>query len=216
LNFFAHAYVALWRRRDPPFVLGAMLPDFSGMLGLGMLDPSDRELAAGIEYHHATDAAFHRAPLFVALCAQAIAELTAAGVARGSARAVGHVGTELILDGLLSGDVDARAAYTQALQVALDERTPTRLNLQGRSAERWREGMTRLSAAPVPQGYRDPAFACARLHWILGQRPRLATRDQDLPSVLAFLQACQARLTSDAPVLLEQVRAGLIRADAHA
>jgi hypothetical protein len=215
VNFFAHAYVALWRRRDPPFVLGAMLPDFSGMLGVGMISASDPELAAGIEYHHATDAAFHRAPLFLALCAQAVSDLTSAGLSRGSARAVGHVGTELILDGLLSQHGDAREAYSQALQFALDEHTAARLNLHGQAAELWHDGITRLAAAPVPEGYRDPAFACARLHWILGRRPRLATREQDLPAVLTFLRACQLRLASDAPQLIEQVRLGLA-ADAHA
>src|SRR5262245_48694449 len=92
MNFFGHAAVAQREREEPRFVLGAMLPDFCGMAGVRMSPPEDAALAEGVALHHATDRAFHAAPVFVSLCASALAQLEADGVARASARAVGHVG----------------------------------------------------------------------------------------------------------------------------
>jgi hypothetical protein len=210
VNFFAHAKLALWRSDDPRFVLGAMLPDLSGMLGLRLRNVDHPTLAAGVSYHYATDAAFHAAPIFLTLCADGVATLNEAGVSRGTARAVAHVGTELLLDGALSRDVPALQAYRAALENGARERLVDHLDVaSSANAQSLHEGLTRLLGAPVPEGYREPAFVFARLRSILARRPRLAVQDSDLARVQRYVEDSQPRVTRLWPELLEQVRLGL-------
>ena len=215
VNFFAHATVALWRSSEPRFLLGAMLPDLTSMIGVRLHGASDAELAAGIDFHHETDAAFHAAPIFLALCAEGITAMGAAGVGRGTARAVAHVGTELLLDGALSRQSDARRAYSRTLELAARERWVDALKLEGAETEqRLHEGLVRLSGAPLPEGYREPQFVVARLRTILARRPRLAMQPDDLASVSSFIHACQHQVSNRWPELLDQVRSGLQAAHA--
>jgi hypothetical protein len=217
LNFFAHSKLALWRSDDPRFALGAMLPDLTGMLGLRLRQVDHEVLASGVAYHHATDAAFHVAPIFLTLCAHGVATLSEAGVGRGTARAVAHVGTELLLDGALSRD-DSRAvqAYRAALEIGTRERLVDHLDLLGSAnAQSMHEGLTRLASAPIPEGYRDTAFVFARLRSILARRPRLAMQDSDLTRVQRYLEEIQPRVTQLSAELLEQVRANLEREPAQ-
>jgi len=215
VNFFAHAKVALWRSADPRFVLGAMLPDLTGMLGLRIRTVDHPELAAGVAFHHATDAAFHASRIFVAQCAEGLAALSAAGVSRGTARAVAHVGTELLLDGVLSRDIPALAAYRGALDAATRERFVDHLDFEKlESSAQLHDGLARLAKAPVPEGYRELGFVVARLRGTLARRPRLAMHDRDLESVEAFVAASQLRIIELWPALLEEVRSGLESASA--
>jgi acyl carrier protein phosphodiesterase len=210
MNFFAHACVALWRSDRPRFLLGAMLPDLTNMIGARLRSVQEPELAAGVAFHHETDAAFHAAPLFLELCTAGTATLGAAGVGRGTARAVAHVGSELLLDGALSRQWAARKAYVCALELATRERWVEQLVLESdQSKERLHEGLVRLTSAPLPESYAQPDFVVARLRNILAPRPRLAMQPQDLPSVQAFVRSSQPKIVRDWPELLEQVRAGL-------
>jgi len=206
MNFFAHAVVGLWQSEDRRFLLGTMLPDLSAMLGLRLTGALDPVIDAGIQCHHTTDAAFHGAPHFVRLCAQSMEALTARGVGRGTARAVGHVGSELLLDGMLSHDERAHQAYRDALRLAVDERLTDTLAWPVEQRERMRAGLLRLLAAPIPVGYREPAFVAERLQYILSRRPRLAMQPSDEPHVTAQLEAVRFDLTGTWRELLEQVR----------
>jgi hypothetical protein len=98
LNFFGHAVVAGWQDIRASHLLGSMLPDFETMIRVPLIEVRNPDIRRGIELHHRTDDAFHRAPAFLALCAHALGELTEAGVRRGTARAVGHIGSEMFLD----------------------------------------------------------------------------------------------------------------------
>jgi hypothetical protein len=218
LNFFAHSKLALWRSDDPRFALGAMLPDLTGMLGLRLRHVEHEALAAGVAYHHATDAAFHAAPIFLTLCAHGVATLSEAGVGRGTARAVAHVGTELLLDGALSrDDGDALLAYRAALEIGARERLVDHLELAGSAdAQALHDGLIRLASAPIPEGYRDVAFVFARLRSILARRPRLAMQGSEFARVQQYLEEIQPRVTRLATELLEQVRVGLERERAQA
>ena len=69
MNFFGHACVASWERSDPAYVLGAMLPDFAGMIRGRIAEIERPDLRAGIELHRRTDAIFHRMDGFAELCA---------------------------------------------------------------------------------------------------------------------------------------------------
>ena len=187
-----------------------MMPDLTGMMGLRLATSSDPTLAAGIEFHHATDAAFHGASQFLAMCASGVAELTEQGVGRGAARAVAHVGTELLLDGRMSHDRASRAAYGDSLQYALTHELAETLALpDARDRARLHAGLARLHTAPVPEGYREPAFVLDRLENILARRPRLALQPADRPHVELFLTRARAHVNDTWLELLDQVRAAL-------
>lgn len=213
MNFFAHASVALWRSNDPRFLLGAMLPDLTGMLGFGLVGSSDHTVQAGIEYHHATDAAFHGAGRFVAMCGEGVRSMSAEGMRRGSARAIAHVGIELLLDGRMSADERARAAYAGALRSAVEERWSERLTLASEAQRvRMHQGLERLESAPIPEGYKDPAFVVERLQTILARRPRLALAPGETAIADAYIRSVDLALGDSWRELLEQVRSGLERA----
>ncbi|HKP60106.1 MAG TPA: hypothetical protein VJV78_25450 [Polyangiales bacterium] len=206
MNFFAHSVVAGRRSRAPRFVLGAMLPDLASMIGVRVAHAGDSELARGIDLHHATDSAFHAAPVFTGLCASAISSLCDQGVGRGTARAVAHVGVELLLDGALSGDAPERALYAAALASAADGGLSQGLTLAPpHELPRLSAGLARLAASELPEAYRDAAFVVDRLRVILARRPRLAMAEGDYEKVLEWAEAVQPSVLACSRELLEHV-----------
>jgi hypothetical protein len=195
MNFFGHALLAARRSDDPRFVLGSMLPDLVSMAGTRLSAVHDAQLAAGVALHHETDARFHAAEPFYELCRWASEELQSAGVHRATARAVGHVGSELLLDGLLSTDGHARAAYARALEPEVREPLAELLSLRGAmQPEELSTLMLRLAQAPLPEGYRDTSFVLERLKRILAPRPRLSFKPSDLEPTAAWLRKAQQTL----------------------
>jgi hypothetical protein len=195
VNFFGHATLALKQSDHPRFLLGSMLPDLVSMAGVRIAEAPDPVLARGIALHHETDARFHGAPVFTALCHAANEELQAAGVGRATARAVGHVGAELLLDGLLSFNDGARAAYKSALEHSVHEPMHDALVLKGEATtEELQAMLARLHRAPLPEGYREPSFVLDRLQTILARRPRLAFKEGDLEPTHAWLIRAKAQL----------------------
>jgi hypothetical protein len=204
MNFFGHATVASKRSDEPRFVLGAMLPDFGSMAMMRLPAVLDHALARGVELHHETDRLFHAAPAFRAACASALTELEPQSVTRATARAVGHVGSELLLDGLLSFDARARSAYGDALRFALDERVERSIAWKSEDdAERLRALFERLHAAPLPEGYRDLDFVCDRLTRILAPRRRLAMQPADRAPVRAWLTGAVRHLERERDAILQ-------------
>lgn len=215
MNFFGHATIALWSTDEPAHVFGAMLPDFAGMVGArigGALDHA--ELQAGIDLHHRTDDAFHGAPLFVELCRDAVQELEGVGVARASARAVAHVGTELLLDGWLASNDTAVAVYRAAMQAG-PSLIPSIAFRSDDGPERCHWLLSRLAPAPIPQRYVETDFVTERLVFALASRPRLALSTNDAAHVRALLPNIQARVVAHAPTLIESVRTRLADATDH-
>ena len=101
MNFVGHAVVAAATDDDAAVLFGSMLPDFATMISARLGDIRHEAVARGVELHHATDDAFHGAPIFVELMGEARDELEAAGVSLGPSLAVGHVGVEQLEDPLL-------------------------------------------------------------------------------------------------------------------
>jgi len=195
VNFFGHATLAARQSDDPRFVLGAMLPDLVSMAGVRIAQATDPVLAAGIALHHETDARFHAAPVFTELCRSANEELQAAGVGRATARAVGHVGSELLLDGILSYDDVALDAYDRALAHSVREPMDGALSLKGAATTQELQALlARLHRAPLPQGYREPSFVLDRLQTILARRPRLAFQSSDLDPTQRWLERARTQL----------------------
>lgn len=207
MNFFAHAVAAAWSRSDPGFTLGAMLPDLAAMLGDRVLDADDGDLLAGIEHHHAADRAFHRLPPFCARSMDLTARLRARGVGRGGALAAGHVGIELLLDGvLLEREPAGRERFESALAAA-----PA-----AAAAIRWRGGGARflelarhLASSDLLPGYREPSTVADRLVRILARRPRLRLEAGDRAPLVEELARQRPLLAAAAPGLLARLAGDL-------
>jgi len=207
VNFFGHAVMAAFENDAPRFVLGAMLPDLSTMAGARIERVNDAAIAAGVAHHHRIDHAFHGCAPFVRSCASALETLEARGVSRAAARAVGHVGSELLLDGALSTRSDALHAYARALRDAIEQRDADQVAFRGEAQPvDFHRLLEQLAAAPLPGAYRDPAFVCSRLERILARRPRLALQAHELAPVQEWLSAAHARVEDDAAAILALLR----------
>jgi hypothetical protein len=208
VNFFGHAVMAAFENDAPRFVLGAMLPDLSSMAGARIERVNDPELAAGVAHHHRIDRAFHACAPFVRSCSSALEMLEARGVSRAAARAVGHVGSELLLDGALSARSDALHVYAHALRDALAHHAAAHVAFRGdASAVDFHGLLAKLADAPLPGAYRDPSFVHSRLQRILAPRPRLALQPHELAPVHEWLTIAHARIDDDATAILALLRA---------
>ena len=213
MNFFGHTVISSGHRADSAFVFGSMLPDFVSMARSRPRRVDDPVVAAGVQHHLRTDDVFHAAPAFLAHCEGIRAELEARGVNWGAARAVGHVGTELILDGALLGQrPEARAHYDAAMREALHYATRG----ERAGAIVWRDGgerfdrlLSRLDDSPLPDAYREPAHVAAILERILRPRERLRLAESEVAAVTAVLEARAAAIADDAPGIVAHVEAGL-------
>lgn len=215
VNFFGHAAVASWLGdaatvAGPGVALGAMLPDFAGMIRARLAVADDAAIARGVALHHATDAAFHGLPATLALMRELDERLARGGCARGPRRAVAHVGVELLLDGVLVGDAAYRASYLGAL--ACDP-----------GGVRWRDDdgpprfallVDRLRARGVPDDLRRVDAIVVRLQRMLDHRPLLAPSIADLGAIAVALAAHQPRVAIAADTVLRGVRAALAGASA--
>jgi hypothetical protein len=177
-----------------------MLPDFETMVGVPLLEVRDDDIQRGIDLHHRTDEAFHHAPSFLALCARALDRLTEAGVRRGTARAVGHIGAEMFLDGWLVREQEHIDGYLSALDVQAGEL------LEWKDAGRaYSKLRGRLSRWGAPRDYADPPFVMARLRDTLRHRPALEVLDAQSDQVAEYLPSLQELVEARAPELLKEV-----------
>lgn len=116
MNYLGHALLAAEFDGAPRFVLGAMLPDLLAMLRVQLPQLRDEELARGVAFHVRTDAVFHDAEIFIELNRWALGELREQGVGKGPARAIAHMGTEMLIDAALAEDPRRLAPYLDALR----------------------------------------------------------------------------------------------------
>lgn len=214
VNFLGHATVALWHRSEPAFVLGSMLPDFASMVRTRIRAVHHRDVADGVELHHRTDSVFHVTPTFVGLCSEVGDTLMDRGLQRGPARAVAHVGTELLLDGWLLEDGTLRRAYVGALRALFERALDRPIEWRARDGRtRLRELCERLLRWGVPEGYREPSFVADRLALVLSRRPLLALDEPSRRVVAEELPEVQRRVVARAPRLMQELRDGLEEAD---
>jgi hypothetical protein len=222
MNFFGHAAVAvvhfgLHQRPPSPdalarWCLGAMLPDFVGMLRLPprplLHDPV---LARGVAFHHATDEAFHDLPGFLSLSREAFAWLTEHELPRGPARAVAHIGVEMLLDEILSDDEAARDGYRAALAVDVKGR----VEVSTPEAPDAQERLTRLQLALLERSRMprvpEPELMAERIGRALAGRPRLATNAEGERCVASWVQGARPRVAAAAPALLAELHGRLAR-----
>ena len=211
MNFFGHAWVAQRSEaaRGAPrveFVLGAMLPDFASMLGSRPPQASLQALQAGLSFHHQTDAAFHGAASFLEFSGQASAYLDARGLPRGTARAVAHVGVELLLDEAFARDARANEAYLCAIKLGLNAQIATRIHWPtSDGATRFERLCRTLAEQGPPSQDAPPEQIAGRLRRILAGRPRLAMDDAGQSVVREWVLTARPQIASGAARLLSQV-----------
>jgi hypothetical protein len=211
MNFFGHALIA---QRDEAtrgqirveFVLGAMLPDFASMLRTRPPSATLDALAAGLSFHHRTDDAFHGSRAFLEFSRQASSQLSHRGLGRGTARAVAHVGVELLLDAAFAREEGANEAYLSAVAGALTERTRGYIHWQASDAgERFQHLCHSLHNRGRFQENPPSELVAKRLQSILADRPRLAMDDRGLSVVREWVESARPRITAGAPQLLSEV-----------
>jgi hypothetical protein len=211
MNFFGHALIA---QRDEAtrgpiraeFVLGAMLPDFASMLRTRPPFSTLDALGAGLSFHHRTDDAFHGSRSFLEFSRQASSFLSDQGVSRGTARAVAHVGVELLLDAAFAGENGANEAYLSALAGALTERVQSHIHWQTSDAsERFQHLCHSLQSRGRFQEHPPSELVATRLQSILADRPRLAMDERGLSVVRKWVEHARLQITSGAPELLSEV-----------
>lgn len=204
MNFFGHAVVAGWADNRAEHLLGSMLPDFEAMVRIPLTAVRDPDMRRGIDFHHRTDDAFHRTPTFLALCARALTDLTDAGVRRGTARAVGHIASEMFLDGWLAREQHRVDDYLAALEVEVDGHL--QWEDDGRAFSKLHG---RLTMWGPPHDYTKPPFVLARLTDALRYRPALAVLEAQSARVGEFLPSLQQMVERDAPELLNELQDAL-------
>lgn len=208
MNFIGHLHVARWLQSEPAFLLGAMLPDFASMARVRLGEPADAVVRAGVALHHRTDEAFHHQPDFVALMYETLTALTEHGVARGPARAVGHIGVEMLIDGELVHAPGNGDAYVLALDTARKLESDQRLGSETRAGLSFVH--RRLRTHGVPYDYRNTEAVVTRLTRALSARPRLAISPEHAKSVALVLPEIQRKVVTRLPALLAAVRAALL------
>lgn len=197
---------------DPTrFLVGAALPDIAAMGRFRLTDrPDDPAVGRGVDLHHRTDDAFHRHPWFRKNSKAVADRLEAVGLPRGAARACGHVGVELLLDGrLLETNPDLHGSVQGAigrlggrdlgLTVVVDDAHRTDWSAHLESVANW----------TLPGDYRQPAAVAERLRRILARRPRLAFGPHHLESLRETLSDRQPILEADSDAMVAEVRDSL-------
>jgi len=210
MNFFGHAAVAGRFRPEPAFVLGAMLPDFCGMLGLRVPEAPPTTLGEGIRFHHVTDHAFHELEAFRAFVREGTAALDARGVRRGTARAVAHVGVELFLDAELAEDETARAGYFDALRAGRD-RDVFEPEVFAREETEQMSGLLRTLEERGVAKRPDTAAVVLRLTRALASRARLAIEPRDASAVSEWVELFRGRVVASTPHIVSTLTSAIER-----
>ena len=210
MNFFGHALIA--QRNEATrgavraeFVLGAMLPDFASMLRARPPSSTDAVVEAGLRFHHLTDDAFHGSRAFLEFSGQASSFLGSHGLSRGSARAVAHVGVELLLDAALVDD-RANEAYLSAIECGLTARVSDHIHwLDSDAKARFKHLCHSLESRGAVRADTSPELIAQRLRNILEGRPRLALDEQGQSVVRDWAMTARPAIVRGARELLLEV-----------
>ncbi len=171
-------------------------------LDRSLLAPALRD---GVALHHRTDSAFHALPAFHEGVGAIREALLAAGVPAGPARAVGHAGYELLLDGCLLANAGVVEEFAGVLECAPDGGVA----IPPASRDRWRQLLGSMRDERWWLGYRDPELVARGLQRRLQARARLRLTSDRLPAVTAVLSAAQAGVETACDQVVAAVAAAL-------
>jgi len=213
MNFFGHAALAASHFGDErplpsPSELsrlcaGSMLPDFIGMLRLGRPALADAVVSRGVAFHHKSDEAFHELTSFVSLSRQAFVWLSERGMPRGPARAVAHIGIEMLLDEVFAQRAAAREAYLAALQVPLAQLMTFSVSSD---AERLAALQSALLARSSTVLEPPPPLVAERIRRTLAGRPRLATDEAAQELLARWVALTRPSVAAEAPEVFAALR----------
>lgn len=218
MNFVGHIHLARLvegpgRDAGEPFglLIGAALPDIAAMGRFRLTDrPVDPAISHGVDLHHRTDDAFHRHPWFRTNSRAVSDRLEAAGLPRGAARACGHVGVELLLDGrLLETEPDLERSVQEAIRrLGVDDLGLSTVVDDAHRGD-WSAHLHSVANWTLPRDYRRPAAVAERLRRILDRRPRLAFTVDHLGLVQDALAERQPLLEAGGDALVSDLRDSL-------
>jgi hypothetical protein len=210
VNFFGHAVVATWRSRANGFVLGAMLPDFAGMIGARPPPVAHEEIDRGMAFHHETDRVFHDSPTFRVLQGDARRTLRSLGLPRPSALAVAHIGVEILLDASLASDSAAKESYGRALSAGRHEALGGQIGWSDDSVrERFQRLRAILEARGVPPGASDASVVAWRVAKALESRPRFRLDPVGERIVHSWAEGASPVVADAADSVVAELRLGL-------
>lgn len=205
MNFFGHAVVAGWHCSEPPFVLGAMLPDLAEILSARVTRATDPLIARGVRCHLATDRCFHRSEVFRSLESRALLELAAAGVAKGPRRGVAHIGVELLIDDELATDESARRVFHAALAWAAQGGADEAVEWTSSAPPALGGLCARLLEVALGPARLTPERLAARLARILEHRPRLALAPRDVDAIACWAESAAPDVARRLPELISEL-----------
>ncbi len=197
--------------RELRFLIGSALPDIAAMGRFRLSGrPADPLIGAGVDLHHRTDDVFHRHPWFRRNSKAVAAELEAGGLSRGAARACGHVGVELLLDGrLLDEQPGLRPWVERSMSTLATPRFGLSTAVDDGNQPQWQHHLSSVSDWPLPTDYRQPAAVAERLRRILRRRPRLAFGDDQVAVVDETLSRHQPKLEAEMADLIDELSSSL-------
>lgn len=211
MNLGAHIVVAQRRLdNDPAYWLGSALPDIASMGGFRLLGSTQHDrVTAGIAFHHRTDEAFHHHAWFNSIQFPLREALLDAGFSRGPARAIAHVGPELLLDGwLLGAGADAIDAAFDVLGSLRDQLTPLVLP---EHRDRWSTHLDRASDWRPGHDAHDHHAVARRLHRILERRARLGFDVSQIGEAARLLETVNQHIGDTAADFIDELSAQLDR-----
>ncbi len=128
---------------------------------------------------------------------------------RGTARAVAHIGVEILLDEILSREEQSRRAYLAALSIPLDGALRFDAPADGERFEALRRTLIDRAAAARNASAGEQAL---RIRRTLQHRPRLSTDDAGQSAIERWITRARPEIEAVAPRLLAEVRERLARA----
>jgi hypothetical protein len=180
-----------------------MLPDFAAMLRVRPPHTLSAALSAGVQFHHATDRVFHEATAFLEISRTAFRWLSEHGLGKGGARAVAHIGVEILLDGALAtADEPGAEAYLRALEHASDARVSGQIAWDVPTAARFVNLCHTLLARGVSREEPAAELVAARVRRALDGRPRLALDDAGQSVVRDWVTLARASIVARAPGII--------------
>ncbi len=205
MNFVAHVTVALsvvGGSGDTGLAFGAALPDLASMAGFRLETSTLPEpVREGVRIHHRTDTAFHSLAQFTSGVRQLREQLVAGGLGVGPARAIGHAGWELLLDGCLLD----RPGIEKGFAHALDRAPDVAPSVSPAEPDEWRRLLGGMRSDRWWLGYRDSEIVAYRLQRRLRARRRLCFDAEQIPFVAATLAGTKEKVDAAAEGVMRTV-----------